>query len=117
MLGKPGVMRPEKSSYCAAEWTTMSPWHERITAISSMHFAVCGNRSETSMPLSPYLLERPLRAEQLGVAVDELILRFAELRRSRLAVQLVEQRLGIERFQVARSAGHEQKDDGLGLAV
>ena len=25
MLGNPGTMRPVKSSYCAAEWTTMSP--------------------------------------------------------------------------------------------
>ena len=32
----------------------MSPWHERMTAMSSMQLAVCGNRSETSMPLWPY---------------------------------------------------------------
>jgi hypothetical protein len=25
LLGKPGITRPLKSSYCAAEWTTMSP--------------------------------------------------------------------------------------------
>ena len=53
MLGKPGTTRPVNSSYCAAEWTTMSPWQERTTAMSSMHSAMCGNRSETSMPLWP----------------------------------------------------------------
>ena len=31
MLGKPGTMRPLNNSYCAAECTTMSPWHERST--------------------------------------------------------------------------------------
>src|SRR4051794_22856355 len=53
MLGKPGTTRPVKSSYWAAEWTTMSPWHDRITAMSSMQLAIRGNRSETSMPLWP----------------------------------------------------------------
>ena len=54
MLGKPGATRPVNSSYCAAECTTMSPWHDRITARSSTHAAVSGNRSETSIPLWPY---------------------------------------------------------------
>ena len=41
--------------------------------------------------------------------------RIAELFRPRLAIELVEQRLGIEGFQMARTAGHEQEDHGLGL--
>ena len=35
-------------------------------------------------------LERPLRTEELGVRLYELVLGFAELRRSRLSVQLVQ---------------------------
>ena len=56
------------------------------------------------------LPERPPGAEQPGVALDELILRLAELLRARLAVELVQQRLGIERLEMARPAGHEQED-------
>src|SRR5262245_37328524 len=33
----------------------MSPWHDRMTARSSTQPATCGKRSETSMPLWPYL--------------------------------------------------------------
>ena len=51
----------------------------------------------------------------LASRLDELILRFAELRGPRLAVELVEQRLGVERFEMARPARHEQEDDRLGL--
>ena len=117
MLGKPGMTRPVNSWYCAAEWTTMSPWQERITAISSMHCARCGNRSETSMPLLPYRLNVRLVPSSSRFGVDELILRLAELGRPLLAVELVQQRLGVERLQVARSAGHEQEDDRLRLGL
>ena len=65
------------------------------------------------MPLWPCLTKR--RAEEASVGLDELIIGLPELRRPRLAVQAVEQRLGIERLQMARAAGHEEEDDGLGL--
>ena len=55
MLGPPGITRPLKSSYWAAECTTRSPKHDRTTAISSTTRERCGNRSETSIPLSPHL--------------------------------------------------------------
>ena len=113
MLGKPGTVRPVHSSYCAAEWTTRSPWQERSTAMSSMQLATCGNRSDTSTPLCAVLGELARRAEQLGVALNKLIFRLAKLRRPRLAVELVQQRLGIERLQVAGTAGHHQEDDRL----
>ena len=51
--------------------------------------------------------ESPLAAEQFRVGFDELILGFAELLWSWLAVELIEQRFGVERFQVARPTGHE----------
>ena len=54
------MTRPVNSSYCAAEWTTMSPWHERITAMSSMH---CGRVREQVGDLDAalaVLLERAL---------------------------------------------------------
>ena len=117
MLGKPGTTRPLNSSYCAAEWTTLSPWHDRTTAMSSMHLAVCGNRSDTSIPLCAVLRELAGRAEQLGALRDELVLGLAELCRPRLAVELVQERLGVERVEVARPAGHEQEDDALRLRL
>ena len=83
--------------------------------MSSMHSAVCGNRSETSMPLLPYFLKVRLVPSSLAFGADELILRFAELGRPLLPVELVQQRLGIERLQVARPARHEQEDHRLGL--
>ena len=69
------------------------------------------------MPLWPCLANLRARAEQPGIRLDELVLRLAELRRPRLAVQPVEQRLGIEGFQMARAAGHEQEDDRLRLGL
>ena len=63
------------------------------------------------MPLWPYLLERPPRAEQLGVAL-ETNWYFASpnsLGRG-WPCELVQERLGVERLQVARAAGHEQED-------
>ena len=54
MLGKPGMTRPVKSWYCAAEWTTISAWHDLMTARSSARCARYGKRSETSSPLFPY---------------------------------------------------------------
>ena len=112
MLGKPGVTRPVNSSYCAAECTTMSPWHDRITARSSTQVDRCGNRSETSMPLSPYLRNVRFVPSSLALRGDELILRLAELLGPRLPVQPVQQRLGVERLQVAGTAGHERKITG-----
>src|SRR6185295_5796508 len=75
MLGKPGTMRPVNSSYCAAEWTTMSPWHERRIAMSSTHCARFGKRSDTSMPLRPYLLN--VRFVPKSFAVGEMNWYFA----------------------------------------
>src|SRR5229473_5121194 len=69
MLGNPGITRPVNNWYCAAEWTTMSPWQERITAMSSMHSAVWGSRSETSMPLLPYRLKVRLVPRSLASEV------------------------------------------------
>ena len=41
----------------------------------------------------------------------------AEGSRARLAVQAIEHGLGIERFQVARPAGHKEKDNCLGASI
>ena len=95
----------------------MSPCIERITHRSSTTSAWCGNRSETSMPDLPYFWNVRLRAENARLRIDVLILRVAELRRALLAVQLVQQRLGVEGLQVGRAAGHEQEDDRLRLRV
>ena len=62
-------------------------------------------------------LEGALGSEELGVRFDELIFGFAELRRARLAAELIEQRFGIECLDVARPPGHEQEDDRFGLGL
>ena len=68
------------------------------------------------MPHWPALRELPRAAEQLGVALDEgEPLALGERLGHRLAVQLVQLRLRLEQFELARAAGHEQEDDGLGL--
>ena len=109
--GNPATTRPVNSSYCAAEWTTMSPWHDRITAMSSMQLGDVREQVGDLDAALAVLLERPPGAEQPGVALDELILRLAELLGPRLAVELVQQRLGVEGLEVAGPAGHEQEDD------
>ena len=58
------------------------------------------------MPDLPYFLNVRLRAQNARVVVDVLILHVAELGGTLLAVQLVEQRLGVERLQMRRPARH-----------
>ena len=82
MLGKPGTTRPVNSSYCAAEWTTMSPWHDRMTARSSTQLGRVREQVGDLDAALAVLPERPLRAEQPGVALDELVLGLAELLRA-----------------------------------
>src|SRR5262245_57787850 len=62
-------------------------------------------------------LKRSLGAEQLRVWLNLLILRLAKLLRALLAVQLLQERLGIEGLQMARPAGHEEENDRFGLGV
>src|ERR1043166_9229919 len=50
-------------------------------------------------------------AEGAGIGLNELVVGLPELGGPRLSVQSTEQRLGIERFQMAWTAGHEQEDD------
>ena len=66
-------------------------------------------------PTCPYFVKRPLRAQNPRVRLHELILHLAELRRPLLPVQLVQQRLRIERLEVRRPARHEQEDHRLRL--
>ena len=75
---------------------------------------ISGKRSETSMPLWPYLRKCVwCRADRRGL--DELIFRFAEFLRTRLSDELIQQRLRIKRLDVAGAAGHEKKNDRLRL--
>ena len=73
--------------------------------------AVWANSSLTSMPLWPYFWNGTASA-----APRRSCARCAGWARQRLAVVLVEQRLGVERVDVRRPAVHEQVDDPLGLA-
>ena len=83
--------------------------------MSSMH---CGQVREQVGDFDAALavpLEGALGAEQARFGVDELILGLAETLRPLLAVQLVEQRLGIERVHLAGAAGQEQEHHRLSL--
>src|SRR5262245_59361871 len=66
-------------------------------------------------PALAIALERALCAEQSGIASDELVFGFAETRRAFLPVQLIQQRFGIESFQMAGTAAEEEKDHRLRL--
>ena len=55
--------------------------------------------------------ESSFRAEQQGILPDLLIFGFLERSRTWLPVKSVEERLGIECFNLAGATRHEQKDD------
>ena len=61
-------------------------------------------------PTLAVLAKLAIAAEQLGVRFDELILRFAERCGTLLTVESIEQRFGIEGFNVTRTTGHEQEN-------
>src|SRR5262245_66411199 len=63
------------------------------------------------------LAEFSLRAEEAGVGAYELVFGFAEFVGLFLAVELIEQLLGIARVDVAGGAGHEAEDARFGLCV
>ena len=66
-------------------------------------------------PALPVSLKGPLRPEELSFRGDKLIFRFSKTSRPLLAIQFVEQWLGIVSLDVARPAGHEQEDDSRSL--
>ena len=68
-----------------------------------------------SMPDWPYLPELAMAAQAERVALEELAVDLAEARRQGLAVELVQQRLGIEQIDLAGPARHEQEDAALRL--
>src|SRR5262249_25981242 len=56
-------------------------------------------------------------AEQTSIRGNKLIFGIAKRFGSRPAVELIEQRLGIEGFEMAGAAGHEQKDHRFRLGM
>ena len=77
--------------------------------MSSAHAPTCGKSSLTSRPLLPYLRERERRLqERAGLALGR-----DGPAGQRLAVKLVEHRLGVEGVHLRRAAVHEQEDDVL----
>ena len=81
-----------------------------MTARSSAWRATFVNRSETSRPDCPCRVKVAGAQQRYPVHARELKVAVAERFRNRLAVVLLEQRLGVERVQVARSTVHEEKD-------
>ena len=90
----------------------MSVYIERMKQMSSAHSPTCGNSSLTSMPALPYFLNAN------GERISAPVLRSVATRAAgqRLAVVLVEHRLGIEAVDLRQAAVHEQEDDALGRA-
>ena len=66
------------------------------------------------MPLWPYCWNFHGTAERVADVVE---LRRLDLHRERLAVLLVQPRLGVERVHLRRPAVHEQEDDALRLGA
>ena len=98
-----------------AEWLMPSAQHERITAMSSTHVAMCGSQSLTQVPLWPCCFHWRLLA-RIGESNSPIaVMTRAEARRDRLAREFVEQRLRIEGIDVPRPAFHEQEDHALGF--
>ena len=97
----------------AEPWIGESAVIECRKAMSSTQVARCGNRSLTHLPHWPYCLNfhfGPTTRPWFFVPAA------AEgLDRDRLAVQLVQLRLVVERIDLAGTAVHEQEDDALGL--
>jgi len=63
------------------------------------------------------LFEGTPGAQQRGIGLHELVLRFAEFGGALLAVELVEERLRIEGVDVAGSTGHEEEDHRFRLGL
>ena len=83
--------------------------------ISSTCSAMFAYQSDTHMPLWPYcfqLRREAIRALCAGAAGS--LRGLADRIGDRLAVELGEQRLGIEQIHLAGAAFHEKEDDGLG---
>lgn len=64
-----------------------------------------GKRSETSIRFG-HIWQGAFGSQQPSIPADELVLGFAELLEPGLPIELVEQRFGIEGFQVAGTARH-----------
>ncbi len=60
-------------------------------------------------------LECPFRAQEFRIGLNELVLRLAKLGGPPLAVEFIQKRLRVKRFELARAAGHEQKNHRPGL--
>ena len=73
----------------------------------------CGNISLTSMPLWPYFLN--LNGDRIRLPVLRSCSR--NLAGQRLAVVLLQHRLGVEGVHLRRAAVHEQENDVLGLGL
>ena len=64
MLGRGSRASPQFINSSDGSWLGMSATIERITAMSSMCSATCGNSSLTSMPLWPYFLKFERRGKR-----------------------------------------------------
>ena len=78
--------------------------------MSSAHSPTCGNSSLTSIPHWPYFLNA--NGDRISAPVFRSVA--TDAAGQRLAVVLVEHRLGIEAVDLRQPAVHEQEDDVLG---
>ena len=108
-------IRPVIIWYIAGAWMTLSATHERIMAdvvgvLVQVRHQVRHIHSRLAVP-APLAM----RGQAERVVFEELAVDLAEAGRERLAVELLQQRLGIEQVHLAGTARHEQEDATLRL--
>ena len=109
--GRPTCVCPVFIISIDGSWFGMSVYTERTKQMSSAQPPTCGNSSLTSMPDWPYFLNvNGERIKRAGLPLGR-----DRPAGQRLAVILVEHRLGIEAVHLREPAVHEQEDDVLRL--
>ena len=101
---------------CAGAWLNCDVCIDRTMVRSSATFERCGRQLRDLRARTSVLLELERRTQQLRPSLDEREpLALDELLRDVLPVVIDQRRLGIEQIDLRRRAGHEEKNDALGL--
>ena len=116
MLGRPAICEPVFMNMWAGSWLIASVVIERMKQMSSMTEPICGNSSQISIPLCAELLETDAAARSRSAAAPATgrsaapCVKLSGIGWPSISPQL---RLGIERLEMRRPAGHRQPDDPL----
>ena len=117
MAGRPAIIEPVFMNVWAGSWLMASVWSERTMHRSSAHFeASSGQITLIDWPDWPHFWNGCCGAKTRSLAPLKLgdLLPLRDRLGHRLAVELFQEWLVIERVEVAHSAGHVEPDDPLG---